>query len=108
MNDWDKDYSYPIECPDALMKRLEVLFPRIKIWKYLDWKECNLARENPFVGSYSTLGEDNCNPENEYFDVSLIEHLDGLIHWISVTKGSPNLIRELLEEFSLKYVFEGQ
>lgn len=108
MNEWDKDYSYPIERPDAVIRRLEALFPRIKNWQHQGWKEYDQAQEKTFVGSYSALAEDNCNPENEYIDVSLIEHRDGFIHWISITKGSPKLIREVLEEFDLEYVFEGQ
>ena len=106
MNTWDKAYSMPIDTPENVMKKLSSVYPRIKKWSSRErW---STDPSNPYVASYYTLGENNCDPRNEYIDINIIQHSDGFIHWISIRKGSPKLVSEIKALFNLKYVFEGQ
>jgi hypothetical protein len=109
MNTWGEAHSLPIGSPKEVKQKLEQLYPnRITKWDYHDYSKYNTKTGSPYVGAYSTLGTDNCAIGNEYIDLSVTEHIDGKIHLISVARGSPRLVREILDAFNLKYVFEAQ
>lgn len=106
MNKWEKDESLPIGPSLEVMQKIMMLYPRIKKWDRSENIYASPVYDYP-VG-YSALGENNCSSENEYLDLSLSEMSDGYIHFINVRKGSPKVVRELLEEFKLQYVWENQ
>lgn len=106
VNEWDKDRSLPIAPAAEVQRRIMRLYPQIAGWR---------RDENTFTSpqfdypvSYSDLGSGTCSPDEEYLDITLLENRDGFIHFISARSASPELLRALLEEFGLKYVFEGQ
>lgn len=106
MNEWEKDESFPIGTPSEVMQKIMKLYPRIKRWEKNENIYASPLWDYP-VG-YHALGENNCSIENEYLDLGLSEKSDGYIHFIGVRKGSPKVVRELLEALKLQYVFEMQ
>jgi hypothetical protein len=106
MNKWGKDESLPIGTPLEVKQRIMNIYPRIKKWDRYENSHSSPLFDYPVF--HSALGENNCSLENEYLDLSLSENRDGYIHFIDVRKGSPRILRELLEEFKLQYVFEMQ
>lgn len=106
MNEWGKDESLPIAKSQEVKDKIMRLYPRIKQWNRYEDNSTSPLFDYPV--RYFALGVNNCSIEEEYLDITISEHRDGYIHFISVRKGSPKLVRELLEEFQLRYVFEMQ
>lgn len=105
MNEWEKDESLPIAMSQEVQDRIIRLYPRIKQWERHEDKCPSPLFDYPV--KYSALGVNNCR-EEEYLDITILVHRDEFIHFISVRKGSPKVVIELLEEFRLNYVFEMQ
>lgn len=106
MHEWDCDKSLPIAKPKEVQDRIMSLYPRISHWERYENNHSSPLFDYPV--SYSALGADNCSANTEYLDITIMQNRDGYIHFISVRKGSPKLVKDLLEEFELQYVFEMQ
>ena len=104
MSKWECDHFGEIGMPDNVITSLNHLFlPRKLAW---DYSSSNTGT-TPYVGYYSALitGE-KIDTEQEYIDLKLTVHKDGYVCEISARKASPKLLQIIMEEFSLKYVFE--
>lgn len=106
INEWEKDESLPIARPEEIKDRIMRLYSRISSWSKFEDSQTSPLWNYPI--SYSTIVSDNCSPEKEYLDITIMEHKDGYIHFVSARGASPKLVRELLEEFQLPYAFEWQ
>lgn len=105
MSDWDKDYSMPIGMPEDMKQSLEQSYPRIRDWEV---SRNENAANSTFAVCHTALAVDNCCLENEYIEIYLYENSDGYIHHVRVGRGSPKLVGEIQDLFSIKYVYEGQ
>jgi len=103
MSSWDKHYSEPLGVPNDMKRALRSKYPRLK-----EWEEYRYGADVDLVAAHSASGTDNCNPNNEYLDITLYEHQDGYIHSVRVTRGSPKLVGEVKDLFDIKYVYEAQ
>jgi len=102
----DGDESFAIGKPEIIKKRVMDIFPRIEGWSKYENDLVHPSYNYPL--SYNSIVNGNCEPNNEYIDISLMENGDGYIHIIDVTKGSSKLIRRLYEEFEFQYIWEMQ
>jgi len=107
MSHWECDHFHPIGNPDRVIEEINnMFFPRTLSWNYHD-SSSNMP-DYPYVGSYSASASENCNLDVEYVDLNLRVHREGYVCEISARKGSPKLVRMLMEKFNLKFVFEMQ
>ncbi len=106
MNQWDKSYSFPIDIPENIKKKLYELFPSITEWIISEYKNDNNLM--PYTFFHFTLGNNNCDQNEEYIEITLVEHEDGNIHRIRITRGSPHLVATIQKAFGIKFVLQNQ
>lgn len=87
MNQWDKAYSLPIDTPNNVKSKLSLKYPSIDKWEVSE--TVNPPASNPYTKYHYALGSNNCNSREEYIEITLVEHIDGYIHWISVSRLGP-------------------
>lgn len=102
----DGDESLPIAKAEEVKNRISPLFPELGHWEKHEENVTHPSYNYP--NFYSALGRNNCNPNNEYLDITLMEHGDGYIHIIDVDRASPKLIKKLIEAFNLSCVWQMQ
>jgi len=88
----DGDESQPIAKPSEVKNRIMRLYHRIKYWDKHEDTTVDPSYNYPVT--YSASAIDNCKPNSEYLDISLMENGDGYIHIIDVNRGSPKLVKE--------------
>jgi len=102
MSTWDTDHFLPLGEPDEIMAKIDQLFSQRELdWEYYE----NHGGMTPYIGSYSCLANNNCCNDEEYIDLYLTVHEKGYICEVKARKGSPKLVRQLMEGLGLKCAF---